>query len=170
MHNDDRMNAVLERKSAIRREDGDDSRSRDITDRREKLRGIRGNTDTTDISEPEMKTDVSEENEDMVVSVCRKESQPAKWLTNRISAIAERQYGEEDKSLAKEDGKPSKKDKRELKEIREDLMGMLAENVMDSKGKNGTILAELFRRSRVLALAEDILYIYNKKTGCYVPS
>ncbi len=46
---------------------------------------------------------------------------------------------------------------------------MLVENVIDSKGKNGTILAELFRCSRVIVLVEDILYIYNKKTGCYVP-
>lgn len=114
--------AVFERKSALRREDSDDYRSQDIIDHREKIRGIRENAGTTDIPEPEKAVDVSEQNENLIVPVHRKEkisaekeTDAAKWLGERISKKEERQDGEEDKKSEKEEEKRSKKEKRNLR-------------------------------------------------------
>ncbi len=119
MHNDDRMDAILERKSTASRDDVEDSRRMYITDHREDIRCTRENEDTTYISEPDMYGEVSEKNEDMVLPVIYKKEKISdenqtgiqKWLDPRISAKEKTQEGEE------ENDEHSKKKKRNLRKF-----------------------------------------------------
>lgn len=171
MRDNDRINVIIEHRALRLREDNDDCRSQSINERNEKIRGIRENAGTAK-PEPDMVVEavetVSAERTDTSQLSSDPEGESKNWIAE-IYEKTERNNRKKEEKRENQSLKISQEEKLMRKQTRKDLEGVLAENVLDNKSKNGTIMAELLRSARYLVLADNILYIYDKTTGCYVP-